>query len=660
MKSTEDALLVFRWKLRRRWPVSPSFPQAVALFVLCLLHGLPESSRAQLCEGSLGDPVVKLDFGSGNSTHGVALGSDITSYTWTNADFPSDGYYTVESRTNTPTTWWTTTDHTGGGYMMVVNASFSITDYFYKNTVRDLCPGTTYEFAAWIMNLLRYSDNSTPNITFTIETPGGIILRTYSTGDIPLQSSARWKQYGFFFTTPENITEVVIRMRNNKAGAAPGNDIALDDITFRPCGPEISAYIRSSGEITQVICEGDTTGYTLSGEIESPFENAAYQWQISDDGGTTFTDIPGAVQLTYVCHHSEPGTYLYRLLTATSENIASSSCRTGSNAVTLTVEQTPLPDISSDHPACTGDDLHLTAAAGASSYFWTGPANFSSSLAAPVLANLTAINNGFYRLTLISDAGCTGKDSVYIEVNERPVAYAGEDTDICEGTAAFLNGTGGETYLWTPGVSLNDSTISTPVAKPADSTLFALTVSNGRCSDTDSVYVNVWKAPASDAGADQKIYEGTTVQLNGKSSGTDVMYYWTPGNLVSDPNILKPEASPTEDISFTLHVVSAHGCGKATDEVFIRVYKKVSIPNAFSPNGDGINDAWEIENLDTYPEADLIVFNRYGQTVFSSNGYTAAWDGKTSGTTLPSGTYFYEIDLKTGLGNPSGWVVILR
>src|ERR1700733_6151254 len=100
---------------------------------------------------SLGDPVVHITFGSGTATHVGALAADSgsTSYTYTSADFPSDGSYTIESTTNTPNTWWTTTDHTGntGGYMMVVNASVSKTDYFYEREVDGLCGGTTYQFS---------------------------------------------------------------------------------------------------------------------------------------------------------------------------------------------------------------------------------------------------------------------------------------------------------------------------------------------------------------------------------------------------------------------------------------------------------------------------------------------------------------------------------
>lgn len=229
--------------------------KALILFSLFLFVS---KLQAQLCTGSLGDAVVKIDFGTGTSSHGTALGTGITSYTWTTADFPNDGSYTIEKATNTPGTWWTTTDHTGGGYMMVVNASLSTTDYFYKNTVTDLCPDTTYEFAAWIMNLLRSNDTSPPNITFTIESTTGTILGTYNTGDIGLSASAVWKQYGFYFTTPAGISTVVIRMRNNKAGAAPGNDIALDDITFRACGPTVTSSIENNTNTNLTICQGDS------------------------------------------------------------------------------------------------------------------------------------------------------------------------------------------------------------------------------------------------------------------------------------------------------------------------------------------------------------------------------------------------------------------
>lgn len=322
------------------------------LIALCSAVG----SYAQLCSGSLGDPVVKLDFGSGTATHGAALGSSITSYTYSSADFPNDGSYTIESRTNTANTWWTTTDHTGGGYMMVVNASTSVTDYFYKNTVTGLCANTTYEFAAWIMNLLRSRDNSTPNITFTIEKTDGTILESYNTGDIPLAGSAIWTQYGFFFQTPAGVDTVIIRMRNNKVGAMPGNDIALDDITFRPCGPTVTSELASTSSTSVQVCEGQASSYPLSGQIVTSgvYANAAYQWQLSTDSGTTWTDIAGATTTSYMASPQTAGIYMYRLSTAESVNISSTACRVASNIITLTINDAPDAPVATTTPTQCG------------------------------------------------------------------------------------------------------------------------------------------------------------------------------------------------------------------------------------------------------------------------------------------------------------------
>jgi gliding motility-associated-like protein len=102
------------------------------------------------------------------------------------------------------------------------------------------------------------------------------------------------------------------------------------------------------------------------------------------------------------------------------------------------------------------------------------------------------------------------------------------------------------------------------------------------------------------------------------------------------------------------------GCGQDRDRVFVRVYKKVTIPNAFSPNGDGINDTWNIQALDTYPEADVTVFNRYGSIVFNKKGYKIPWNGTYDNQPLPVGTYYYVIDLKNNTPKLSGWVLIVK
>ncbi|MEL1240802.1 T9SS type B sorting domain-containing protein [Flavobacterium flavipallidum] len=377
----------------------------VLVFCICLSF---TTAKAQLCTGSLGDPVVKLDFGTGTASHGAALGSGITSYTYSSADFPSDGSYTIESRTNTSGTWWTTTDHTGGGYMMVVNASFSTTDYFYKNTVTGLCPGTTYEFAAWIMNLLVSRDNSPPNITFTIEDTSGTILGTYNTGDIGLSSTAVWKQYGFYFTTPSGVSTVVIRMRNNKVGAAPGNDIALDDITFRACGPTVTSVIQNESTTNLEVCEGESKPITLSGSVSSSaYTTIGYQWQTSTDGGTSWTDISGANSANYTFTSGAAGTFKYRLATADSSNISSSNCRIFSNEITIVVKSGSVaPTFITVQPTCDLPSGTINITTAANTTYSIDGVNYQIS------GVFSGLAGGDYNVTAKLNSGCASSPVV--------------------------------------------------------------------------------------------------------------------------------------------------------------------------------------------------------------------------------------------------------
>src|ERR1700712_4837190 len=100
-------------------------------------------------------------------------------------------------------------------------------------------------------------------------------------------------------------------------------------------------------------------------------------------------------------------------------------------------------------------------------------------------------------------------------------------------------------------------------------------------------------------------------------------------------------------------------CGIATDTVLVKVFEKLFIPNAFTPNNDGLNDTWAIETLEAYPNAGVKVFNRYGQLVFDNHGTHKAWDGKYKGQPLSTGVYTYIIDLKNNTEIIKGIVTII-
>ena len=622
---------------------------------------------AQLCQGSLGDPVVNITFGHG-ANPGPQLSAATTNYAFISGDCPNDSFYTVRSNTTAcfGNSWHSLTqDHTGdgNGYFMLVNASFQPSD-FYVDTVTGLCPNTTFEFAAWITNVLKPSACSSngikPNLTFTIETTTGSVLQTFKSGDIYADNSPVWKQYGFFFKTPPDVNDIVVRIRNNAPGGC-GNDLALDDITFRPCGPMVTVAIPGETTGTKSICYDDATPYTLKASVSDGYANPAYQWQVSTDN-INWTDIAGATTTTYKRTQTVIGKYYYRLAVAEAGNITSPKCRIVSNTILFDVQGKPVTTAGSNSPACESSTLTLTATGGVT-FQWTGPNNYNGTGSPANITNASLSAAGKYYVTVTSSAGCVQQDSVTVVIIPKPHVDAGASAGICEGESITLNGSGGTVYLWQPATGLSATDIPNPVATPADSIVYTLTVKDDAsvCSAVDSVAINVYRKPTANAGADKVMIEGQSVKLTGIVSGTLIDYNWTPVVYINNAAALTPVVSPPRDTTYTLHVVSQAGCGTATDNVFIKVYKKVIIPNAFSPNKDGINDTWNIIALDAYPNAVLTVFNRYGKAVFTSQGSYTAWDGTYNSSPLPVGTYYYVIDTKLSfLPLLTGWVTILR
>ncbi len=191
-----------------------------------------------------------------------------------------------------------------------------------------------------------------------------------------------------------------------------------------------------------------------------------------------------------------------------------------------------------------------------------------------------------------------------------------------------------------------------------DSITYTVTAGNG-CSASLTKAIMVYPTPVITAGADKYLLEGGFIDMDAKASGNNLSYLWTPPDFLNNTGILTPRVTTPRDITYALMVTSADGC-RATDEVLVKVLKKIKVPNAFSPNGDGINDVWAIQYLDSYPGCTVDVFNRYGQQVFHSSGYATPWDGRVNGQPLPVGTYYWIINPKNGRTQENGSITIIR
>ena len=222
---------------------------AVVMSVVALADCL--WAQGQLCNGSLGDNIFKEgDFGRGRE---VIFPYDpylAPGYRYTTHTPVHDGQYTITNNIgdwwdNWPT-WLRIDDNSNDpyGYMMVFNASYE-PGIFYEQNVYNVCENTLYEFSADVINLIRRraNDHLMPNVSFLIDNE-----EMYHTGYIP--QDEKWRTVGFTFTTKPGQTTIRLTLRNNAPGGY-GNDLALDNISFRACGPIATVDIEGP----DIVCE---------------------------------------------------------------------------------------------------------------------------------------------------------------------------------------------------------------------------------------------------------------------------------------------------------------------------------------------------------------------------------------------------------------------
>lgn len=282
----------------------------------------------------------------------------------------------------------------------------------------------------------------------------------------------------------------------------------------------------------------------------------------------------------------------------------------------------------------------------------------------------TAAKNYAVSLIARSSFGCadTAIQTLSHFVDKPVASFDIKETILCEGSAiSFINNSkvsNAEAAKWE--WSFGDGTRNT-VADPlktftgSGSYPVTLTVNEEGCvSDEASQTVAIHKKPLVDAGPDVLTEPARPVTLQANVDDASATIQWTPAQYLSSATIIRPQASPMNSQEFYITATNAEHCS-STDSVLVKVFRELKIPNAFSPNGDGVNDKWNIPGLADYQESSVEVYNRWGQVVFRSKGYSVPWDGTFNGSPLPVGAYYYIIAPNAkGYGKLSGSVVIVR
>jgi gliding motility-associated-like protein len=408
------------------------------------------------------------------------------------------------------------------------------------------------------------------------------------------------------------------------------------------------------GTVTAVssgVCGGANTGtLTLAGNV-----GAVKNWESSIDGSVTWTPIANAT--TVLTYNNILQTTAYRAI------VQSGLCTTAfSTAVIITLSPKPSAAFTAD-TVCLGNATTFKNNSTISSGFipyneWNFNDGTTSVSSNPTHNYATA---GIYDVALqvTSNQGCIDTALVKVVVNASPSSKIVSN----KGTFGFCTGdslklmaqAGAYNYLWNSTFTTKDVTVKTP-----GTYRLVITDQITACAASDSVTVQLFTAPVLDAGVDTLLSLGNYITLHPSSSKAVTSWTWFPGTGLSNSMVQNPIATPVVTTTYNLVIIDVNGC-LAVDSVIITVLNdfNVIISNMMTPNGDGYNDTWIIQNIENYPHTKVTVVTRQGQEVFSSDSYNNKWDGTQDGNKLADGTYYYVIQFEGSTKVYKGAITIL-
>lgn len=600
------------------------------LYILLFL-ALPFVAASQVCEGNLGDNLFPAgDFGSGTANILLFNPSIAPGYNYATNPPPPDGSYMITNNmagwANSYGSWIRVGDNSPdpNGYMMVVNASYT-PGLFYDQLVDGLCENTRYVFSADIINIVRIGvgGHIAPNVSFLIDG-----VERFSTGNIV--ATETWQTFGFTFSTLPGQTQVRLALRNNAPGGN-GNDLALDNISFRACGDE--AFILPNAPAN--ICE-DGQPIVLDATIEGQlFDTPAVQWQRSPNGIDGWVDIPGATNITYLHTLLTPGNYYYRFLLANAPgNLANAKCRINSN-VKRVIVQPKLYELRDT--ICAG----MTYSVGGSTYTTTG--TFADTLVSSlgcdsiVRLSLTVLPDPQISATLVMESpDCFDQTTGSIRVTAIRNGYPPY--------AVFMNGVlGNNTGLFSGLLSNTEHAL--------------LVIDRYGCQLDSNAYLPGPPILTLDMGENTTITLGESVRVVPITNFAVADYDWSsdqteiPCTTVPDCEQLNWTPSLSQRVYLT--ATDAQGC-TISDTLQVAVIADYSlyIPNVFSPNSDGVNDFFTVLG----PEPRVVgirrlqIFDRWGQLLYDgtdlpANSPATGWNGKAKGQDVAEGVYLYQVEV---------------
>ncbi|HPI08398.1 MAG TPA: gliding motility-associated C-terminal domain-containing protein [Saprospiraceae bacterium] len=619
----------------------------------------PRANCISTCSGDLGENI----FPDGDFGHGTpnVLATDpliAPGYGYTQNPPPNDGAYTI---TNNTTSWgafagalWIDIEDHGpepDGYMMVVNASYQ-PGLFYQKLV-PVCENVLYEFSIDVISMNTPSAGVfiQPKVTFEID--GNAVC---STNEIAV--TATWYTYRFSFSTDPGATQITLGLRNDAPGGY-GNDLAIDNISFRACGPDINV------PVTAFFCAGQPLNLSAS-LANSPYSPTFYQWQSLSAGNNTWELLPGGTELNHQIPQPVEGDQ-YRLVVASSlANLDLPYCRAVSQAVDLMLDD--LSDFAiggTDTIVCNGAPAVLDAGAFAR-YQWSTGAQ---------TADIQAPAPGWYAVTVTSVHDCPAEDSLYVYKVDLTASADAEDphcVDFADGLIVVNDVQGGvgpvrfrlNEGLLQAGMQFDSLTAGAFTVTVSDSLgcRFPMTVT---LTDPAPVGLSI--------GGDQNLFFCDSLTLEAQSGFELINYLWSPAVGLSCTGCPSPVAMPLQTTVYSLQAIDERGC-PATDSLRLTVIPRLDVyaPNVFHQDisGNGLNNAFALFPTKSATKIRrLEIFNRWGEMVFRRDNEMPGaealrWDGTDfRGKTLDEGVFVWQAEIEFidgGVRLYSGDVTLIR
>lgn len=475
----------------------------------------------------------------------------------------------------------------------------------------EICLGDTVAF-----NVFAHDDDATNNLFLTWNQ--GISSATFSVtgnGTPNAQGSFFWMPNSSFVSNVPHCFTVNVRDDN-----CPyvGQQTFSYCIVIKGLVVELDPNIPDS-----LLCLGDVINLQAHGDTNV----VNYHWTV--DG-----NVPPLINDTTISVNTATlGAGIHNVI-VTVDDGSTTNCP-GVDYITLNVVATPDVDLGPDTTICSNQVLTLDAGPGGQ-WVWGPVAQYTQTINVNSTGNYTVLVDGAV------NTRCVDMDTIFVRVLAMTTVDLGPDLCVTEPTELNAQNVGFN-YQWSTGAA-----DTSQILNVTQSGTYTVTVAEDigfGCDATDQVTVMVLPVPAITLGPDLEVCQHQPTKLEVSGVGINLSdyaytYSWSPGTGSTAANVVAwlPEGINT-------YIISVTGCSTVTDTINLNVsICELTIPDIITPNGDGFNDAFNIPNLNYYPESELLIFNRWGKKIYESVNYQNDWTGENSA----AGVYYFVLRVNFG------------